>query len=438
MRHSLFLLFLTTWCAALFAAEPAPAVPATKAFVAESYEFYRSEGEGIKSKSITQTTLIVIFEEWIAQEHLQKNTMVELQSDTGPISDIRFIQGSGGGGEDADKKQYWKMAIFSVPPTTARLKSAVVRYSTASPVDLTEKTETTGDDRKAVMVKTDRPIPDCTVNITMIEAGKAVDKTGKIFAIASVTPVASNAADTFEYLWRNGSLLIEPQIADSADEIGLAYGLQVKIDDGEIPNGFVRLDLQAEGRVTSDDESDTLQGYSQGGVSAKGMILAGQQQAYPLGIRISGGYESDERFDRFYWNATAQAVVTVPYISKIPLLWHSMIGLDRLVAPPFVAGGVVYSKTDDSEVVEDDLSRVELEAGWNVPVSQKVDFQFRYQYFMYFDDDVEDHHFGYARALYYLDDQRNTSVTVSLEDGARAVLDEIGPAVLVGFMIKAF
>lgn len=429
------LLAVLSCCALLLGAADAPRT--TRAWLAESYSFYHTAPEGgARVRTTTRATLVVVFEQWIPEADLRARDVVALQSVDGAlIAGLRFIEGLGTPHGLSGGVAYWRAALFHVPDDMPEATThALVRYARTTPTDIVP-----GADRGDPPTLRPVPLEDRRLELQRLEAGRTVDADGKLGDDAGRRPLApADASSGFQWLWRNGSLHLEPQVGEENSEIGVAYALRIAVDQAEIPHGFARLELAADGRLTSDEDDPGLQGYAEGALAGKALVLLGRDRVHPAGIRVAGGYEGDERFDRVYGTAQAQLVATLPYLSDIVLGWHSLIGVERHVAPPFVAAGIVYSKTNDDEVVEQNLSRWQIEAGWQVPVTQRIDLRASYRYFDYLKDDIDAQHLVEAGFLYFLDEQRRTAATLSIEEGARAVLGEVGPTVLLGLFLEAF
>ncbi len=82
---------------------------------------------------------------------------------------------------------------------------------------------------------------------------------------------------------------------------------------------------------------------------------------------------------------SGQVVLTVSYVDDLLLGWHRSIGVNRAFAPPVVSAGIVYSDTTASSPGSDD---------------------------------------------------RSQGITLSIEDGFRSVIGDLGATVLMGDMIR--
>ena len=196
----------------------------------------------------------------------------------------------------------------------------------------------------------------------------------------------------------------------------------------------VIFDMRIDGRITSDRQNTAFQGFSEGDLSAKVMRLVGSERIYPVGLRFSGGYEADESLDVRYAVGKAQFATALPIVDDILLGWHKLFNVDVPFAPPIAAIGFVRSRAQDS--TREDLNRWEAEIKWTAPVTTHLDLKIAYRLFDIRGDGKGCQRLFEAGFIYYVDESRTGGVTMAFEEGARAVIGEIGSVILAGFEIK--
>jgi len=279
------------------------------------------------------------------------------------------------------------------------------------------------------------------LDVEVLPAGKMVDNFGRLVDDPDAGYTAPPSATGIDKLFDGGRFALTPEIPEDSDQLGASYDLTLQVDAmdlgwfGAAPGRF-QLDLEAGGRVTTDAANLDLAGYNDGDLSARIMMLPGRTRYYPMGLRAAVGYEADEEFRRTYVTATGQLVVSVPYVERLALAWHRLLGVNRVFAPPFVSGAVVYAEAPDADTPA--MSRFELEVGWIVPVAPRWDLGLAWQFFDFHDDDLDDESLFEGYLTYYVDDDRDQGLRVTLEDGFRPAVGDVGKTLLFGYLVEGF
>jgi hypothetical protein len=433
--HSIRVILLALFAAvAAWGEEPARS---DVAYLADTYTYYRSGpgGSRVEVRDTTRPVLILSFRYAIPEADLRGRPIVELLGADGqPIPGLEFFEGMGGAG--GPEGRHRRCAMYLLPSDPPRLgRTVVVRYSRTAPV-----AARAGADGAFAPV-TGAALQDATVAWAALPLGKQVDADGGLTDGAAGYGAArpGDGPEAMRRLWRNGDLVIEPLTGGEHPEIGLAYRLDYDLETGQLGSlGFYRVDLRVDGRLTRDAADQSLQGFAEGALDARVMLVPGSERKLPIGLKVGGGYEADERFAVTYGVLHGVAVATVPFVTDLALVWQQLAGIDRPVAPPFVSAGWVLSRTSADQAVEEDRSRLEVEAGWTVPVAERFDLKGSFRCYAYDRHALRDRHLWQGEVLYYLDDQHRTAVTMTLEEGARAVLPEIAATAMVGLSIKGF
>ena len=279
-----------------------------------------------------------------------------------------------------------------------------------------------------------------TVPVEALETGKRVTNKGYLVDAGAMGAPTDHEgiASGFASKFPNTTLRFTPEIGEESDQFGLNYGLGYQVDRKQVSDKTrFTVDLQLDGRFTSDSDDPALAGFSKGDINVRLMKMwtpTDSERYHPVGLRGALGYEGDEQFDDTNFTATAQAVASVPYIDDALLWWHDVMDINRAFAPPFVAVGYVHSDGGGSSVPEQ--SRLELEAGWIAPIAENWDFDFRWSYFDFTESGVDSEDLFQAGFTYFTNGDRTQALKFTIEEGFRPVVGDIGETLIFGYLFQ--
>ncbi|MCR9243528.1 MAG: hypothetical protein NXI31_00745 [bacterium] len=261
-----------------------------------------------------------------------------------------------------------------------------------------------------------------------------------------VAELAPDSSDGFslEFLTDRVSLEIEALAVEADDEVGFRYDLSARL--GSVGSGGAwTFDFLSQGEISTNTDSLDLQNAVTAGFAADyrttwvtdGILgVSDREASYPIGFRLMpADIEASSDFDTVNVSVKAQIAAAVPVLDELFLGWHQLTGVERAFFPPTLFAGYAFvdELRDRRNARVDEDHRVDLEARFVFPLSDRTDCSFRWRGYQLIDqnrflDHVE------ARLTFYTSESRSAGFDVSYSDGALPPEFDRTSTLTVGFV----